>query len=91
VGEERRHNLRLTKPKDDFVDIMANLGLPYPKKIGATWADVQARLLPQLLGALCRTRGEKSRAEQEATSKRGHAALADEAVPANMVCGIQTT
>jgi len=34
VGEEKRHNLRLTKPKPEFVELMANLGLPYPKKIG---------------------------------------------------------
>lgn len=35
VGEEKRHNLRLTKPKEEFITVMANLGLPYPKKIGA--------------------------------------------------------
>lgn len=34
VGEEKQHNLRLTKPKGEFINIMANLGLPYPKKIG---------------------------------------------------------
>lgn len=34
MGEEKRHNLRLTKPKPEFVELMANLGLPYPKKIG---------------------------------------------------------
>jgi len=33
VGEERQFNLRLTKSKDEFVKIMSELGLPYPKKI----------------------------------------------------------
>ncbi|ROT75645.1 persulfide dioxygenase ETHE1, mitochondrial [Penaeus vannamei] len=33
VGEEKQFNPRLTKPKDEFIEIMNNLGLPYPKKI----------------------------------------------------------
>jgi sulfur dioxygenase len=33
IGEEKAHNPRLTKSKDEFVEIMANLGLPYPKQI----------------------------------------------------------
>ena len=33
VGEEKRHNPRLGKGKDEFVEIMANLELAYPKKI----------------------------------------------------------
>ncbi|CAH1774136.1 unnamed protein product, partial [Owenia fusiformis] len=33
VGEEKRFNPRLTKEVDEFVKIMDNLGLPYPKKI----------------------------------------------------------
>ncbi|CAK8993960.1 unnamed protein product [Durusdinium trenchii] len=33
VEEERRFNPRLTKPVDEFVHLMDNLGLPYPKKI----------------------------------------------------------
>jgi sulfur dioxygenase len=33
VGEEKTHNPRLGKGKDEFVEIMANLGLAYPKKI----------------------------------------------------------
>jgi len=32
VGEEKRLNPRLTKSKAEFVQIMAELGLPYPKK-----------------------------------------------------------
>jgi len=33
VGEEKKFNPRLTKPKPDFIDLMNNLGLAYPKKI----------------------------------------------------------
>lgn len=34
VGEEKQFNPRLSKPKDQFVEIMKNLNLPYPKQIG---------------------------------------------------------
>lgn len=34
VAEEKRYNPRLTKDIDTFVDIMDNLNLPKPKKIG---------------------------------------------------------
>lgn len=34
VGEERKFNPRLTKSFDEFVNIMNNLNLPKPKKIG---------------------------------------------------------
>lgn len=33
VAEEKVHNRRLTKPLDEFVTIMENLNLPYPKQI----------------------------------------------------------
>ncbi|KAL1418698.1 hypothetical protein MTO96_025732 [Rhipicephalus appendiculatus] len=33
VGEELKHNPRLTKSKEEFVDIMNNLNLSYPKMI----------------------------------------------------------
>ncbi|CAG5081741.1 Oidioi.mRNA.OKI2018_I69.PAR.g9951.t1.cds [Oikopleura dioica] len=33
VDEEKRLNPRLTKKKDEFIQIMNNLNLPYPKKI----------------------------------------------------------
>lgn len=33
VAEEKVYNPRLTKPLEEFVDIMNNLGLAYPKKI----------------------------------------------------------
>eukprot|EP00892_Ulva_mutabilis_P012156 jgi/Ulvmu1/9312/UM050_0061.1 len=36
IGEEKQFNPRLTKPKAEFVEIMANLNLPYPKKIDAS-------------------------------------------------------
>lgn len=34
VGEEKKYNPRLTKTLEEFVEIMDNLNLPYPKKIG---------------------------------------------------------
>ena len=34
VIEEKTLNPRLTKPREEFIKIMENLGLPYPKKIG---------------------------------------------------------
>ena len=34
VLEEKTLNPRLTKPRQEFVKIMNELGLPYPKKIG---------------------------------------------------------
>ena len=33
VAEEKAHNPRLSKGREEFVAIMANLGLPYPKQI----------------------------------------------------------
>jgi sulfur dioxygenase len=35
VGEEKRHNPRLTQSREAFVALMANLNLPYPKRIDA--------------------------------------------------------
>ena len=34
VEEEKRYNPRLTKTKKEFIKIMENLNLPYPKYIG---------------------------------------------------------
>ena len=33
VAEEKVHNPRFTKNREDFIKFMAELGLPYPKKI----------------------------------------------------------
>ena len=33
VAEEKKLNPRLTKSKPEFIDLMNNLGLAYPKKI----------------------------------------------------------
>lgn len=33
VGEEKKYNARLTKSKEEFIDIMKNLNLSYPKMI----------------------------------------------------------
>lgn len=34
VLEEKKYNPRLTKPLNEFIQIMNNLNLPYPKMIG---------------------------------------------------------
>ncbi|KAL1131938.1 hypothetical protein AAG570_011549 [Ranatra chinensis] len=34
VGEEKKYNPRLTRSKEEFIHIMDNLNLSYPKKIG---------------------------------------------------------
>jgi sulfur dioxygenase len=34
VGEEKKYNPRLTKSKEEFIGIMNNLNLAYPKQIG---------------------------------------------------------
>ena len=34
VSEEKKYNPRLTKTKEEFIEIMNNLNLPYPKMIG---------------------------------------------------------
>ena len=39
VAEEKKLNPRLTKPLDEFVNIMNNLNLPYPKFIGQLAAN----------------------------------------------------
>ena len=36
VAEELRHNPRLTKSEEEFVEIMKSLGLTKPKKMGKT-------------------------------------------------------
>jgi len=36
VGQEKTFNPRLTKSVEEFIDIMANLNLPYPAKIDAS-------------------------------------------------------
>ena len=33
IGHEQKYNSRLTKPMDEYVELMNNLGLSYPKKI----------------------------------------------------------
>jgi len=34
IGEEKTYNPRLTKSLDEFIEVMNNLNLAYPKKIG---------------------------------------------------------
>jgi sulfur dioxygenase len=33
IGEEIEHNPRLSKSKDEFINLMKDLGLPFPKKM----------------------------------------------------------
>ena len=40
VSEEKTLNPRLTKPREDFIKIMNELGLPYPKKIGKIFLHI---------------------------------------------------
>lgn len=47
VGEEKHYNPRLTKPLDEFIKIMENLNLPYPKMIGKL--EVAKMLFTRLL------------------------------------------
>ena len=39
IGEEKKHNPRLTKSREEFVQIMADLKLNYPKQIGKISAE----------------------------------------------------
>lgn len=34
IGEEKTYNPRLSKSLDEFIEVMNNLNLAYPKKIG---------------------------------------------------------
>lgn len=34
IGEEKTYNPRLSKSLDEFIELMNNLNLAYPKKIG---------------------------------------------------------
>lgn len=57
VGEEKSLNPRLTKNKEDFVELMENLGLAYPKKIdeAVPW---NMKCGPSQLGQSLRMDGE---------------------------------
>jgi hypothetical protein len=33
IGEEKRNNPRLTKSREEFIELMRNLNLPHPKQI----------------------------------------------------------
>jgi hypothetical protein len=51
VGEEKHYNPRLTKPVDEFIKIMENLNLPYPKMIGKLKV-VKLLFLPNFYGEM---------------------------------------
>ena len=44
MAEEKQFNPRLTKTKEEFVELMNNLGLPYPKMIGEFGRTVNLEL-----------------------------------------------
>lgn len=44
VGEEKKYNPRLTKSLEEFVYIMKNLKLSYPKQIGSLHLTLLVRL-----------------------------------------------
>ena len=39
ILEEKTHNPRLTKSREEFIEIMSNLKLSYPKQIGKNRQD----------------------------------------------------
>ncbi len=56
VAEEKKFNPRLTKPKEEFIKIMDNLNLPYPKKIGELQKHVYlASFQSSFLGAVSKS------------------------------------
>ncbi len=49
MAEEKQFNPRLTKTKEEFIKIMDNLNLPYPKKIGESIISIQYYRLYSIL------------------------------------------
>ena len=85
AGEQKRRNPRLTKPKAEFCEIMKNLGLPYPKKLGACVC----------VCCFLRTPPARPLARAEWCGSRagvGHGCVAvgdaDVSLPANLNCGV---
>lgn len=56
VGEEKQHNPRLTKSREEFIKLMGELNLPYPKRIDESLPANEAcglqDLPPRMLGWL---------------------------------------
>ncbi|KAJ1478213.1 hypothetical protein T484DRAFT_1818350, partial [Baffinella frigidus] len=44
VGEEKTMNYRLSKPREEFIQIMDNLNLPYPKQIDRAFIEIMENL-----------------------------------------------
>ena len=55
VGEELKHNPRLTKSKEDFVQLMNDLGLTKPSKIGNSTNEKAS-----IVGIVSKETGEKA-------------------------------
>jgi hypothetical protein len=88
VGEQKRNNPRLTKTKAEFCDIMQNLGLPYPKKLGARPPRCPNA---RRLGYQPATPLARSRRRLWLTREGAHGCVvgdADVSLPANLNCGV---
>jgi sulfur dioxygenase len=68
VGEEKRLNPRLSKPKDEFIEIMKNLKLDYPKKIDQS---VPMNMVCGLYELLSKEDVQKLKQKQEAQEEGG--------------------
>lgn len=59
VGEEKAHNPRLTKSREEFIDLMDNLGLPPPKMLdNAVPANLKVGGVVVVGGRGCAHRGK---------------------------------
>lgn len=82
VGEERKFNPRLTKSLEEFVNIMNNLNLPKPAKIGI-------KTIPHKLQAACHALLKNITLPKHFQGSIVYfSSLADISVPANLVCGL---
>ena len=73
MAEEKKYNKRLAKPVSEFVEIMNNLKLPYPKQIGKH-INSCIKNMNKLMKRL--------------TNARMYIFVVDRAVPANLLCGV---
>uniref|UniRef100_A0A3Q1I1I0 Persulfide dioxygenase ETHE1, mitochondrial n=1 Tax=Anabas testudineus TaxID=64144 RepID=A0A3Q1I1I0_ANATE len=100
VGEERKFNPRLTKNLDEFMDIMKNLNLPKPKKIGinimllyspiTTYALIVDIITVPKDFQFCDTSLHRFVAwNLSSASFHFSSSFPDISVPANRICGLQ--
>lgn len=84
VGEERKFNPRLTKSMDEFVNIMKNLNLPKPKKIGIE--NLHLHVHKPWLFQVCKCSNFKIVFLSQLFFL--YFVFVDISVPANLVCGV---